>query len=620
MKEFKTESKRILDLMINSIYTNKEIFLRELISNASDAIDKLHFLSLTDSKVDNDFKIEIKLDKDARKIIISDNGIGMSKEDLEKNLGTIASSGTLAFKKENEDVKDLIGQFGVGFYSAFMVAKKLEVLSKSYGSDEANLWVSEGEEGYEILPADKTNYGTEITIYLKDNEEGADYDVFAQQYFVSDLIKKYSDYIRYPIVMEMQKSRKKEGSDEYEDYFEQETLNSMVPVWKKQKSELTDEDYNNFYATTFYDFEKPLRKVHATIEGNVNYTALLYFPAKAPVDFYSREFKKGLALYCNGVLIMEKCEDLLPDYFGFVRGIVDSSDLSLNISREILQQDRQLKAIATSLQKKIISELKKMLEEDRENYEKLFDEFGATIKFGAYNNYGAKKEELKDLLTFVSSKEKKQVTLAEYVKNMKEGQEFIYYACGESVDKIDSMAQVEVIKSKDIEVLYLKDNVDEFVLKTLDKYEDKKFKSVSDKDVNVGSEEEKQEMEDKAVSNKDLTDFIKESLGGKIASVSLTKLGSHPVCLSYEGEVSLEMEKVFKAMKTQSPMPVEAKKVLQINADHPILEKMRTLFNTDHETLKKYAQMLYVQAMLTEGFEVEDMQNYFTLVSELMVK
>ncbi len=620
MKEFKTESKRILDLMINSIYTNKEIFLRELISNASDAIDKLHFASLTDSNIDNDFKIVISLDKEARKITISDNGIGMNVEDLEKNLGTIASSGTLAFKKENEDVKELIGQFGVGFYSAFMVAKKIEVLTKAYGSDEAYIWTSEGEEGYDIIKSAKESNGTDITVYLKDNEDGVDYDMYVQQYFVSDLVKKYSDYIRYPIVMDMTKSRKKEGSDEYEEYTERETLNSMIPVWKKQKSELKEDDYNNFYATTFYDFEKPLRYVHANIEGSVNYTALLYFPAKAPVDFYSREFKKGLALYCNGVLIMEKCEDLLPDYFGFVRGVVDSSDLSLNISREILQQDRQLKAIATSLEKKIVSELKKMLEDDRENYEKLFDEFGATIKFGAYNNYGAKKEELKDLLTFVSGKSKKQITLAEYVKEMQEGQDVIYYACGESVDKIDGMAQVDRVKGKGFDVLYLKDNVDEFVLKTLDKYDDKKFKSVSDKDLDIGTEEEKQEMEDKAVSNKDLTDFIKETLGDKVHAVALTKLGSHPVCLSYEGEVSLEMEKVFKAMKSQSPMPVMAKKVLQINADHAILSKMRDLFNTDHETLKKYANMLYVQAMLTEGFEVEDMSGYFASVCELMTK
>ena len=620
MKQFKTESKRILDLMINSIYTNKEIFLRELISNASDAIDKLHFLSLTDSKVDNDFKIVITLDKQARKITISDNGVGMSVEDLEKNLGTIASSGTLAFKKENEDVKELIGQFGVGFYSAFMVAKKVEVLTKAYGSEDAYVWVSEGEEGYDIIKSEKDGYGTEVSVYLKDNEEGADYDTYLQQYFISDLVKKYSDYIRYPIVMDMVKSRKKEGSDEYEEYTERETLNSMVPVWKKQKSELKEEDYNNFYATTFYDFEKPLRYVHANIEGSVNYTALLYFPAKAPMDFYSREFKKGLALYCNGVLIMEKCEDLLPDYFGFVRGVVDSSDLSLYISREILQQDRQLRAIATSLEKKIVSELKKMLEDDRDNYDKLFEEFGATIKFGAYNNYGAKKDELKDLLTFASGKSKKQITLAQYVKDMQEGQDVIYYACGESLEKIDAMAQVEIVKNKGFDVLYLKDNVDEFVLKTLDTYEGKKFKSVSDKDLNLGSEEEKQEMEDKAVSNKDLTDFIKETLGDKVHAVSLTKLGSHPVCLSYEGEVSLEMEKVFKAMKTQSPVPVQAKKVLQINADHEILTKLRDLFNTDHEMLKKYAKMLYVQAMLTEGFEVDDMGEYFALVTELMVK
>ena len=623
MKQFKTESKRILDLMINSIYTNKEIFLRELISNASDAIDKLHFVSLTDSKVNNDFAIKISVNENERSITISDNGIGMDKDGLDKNLGTIASSGTLAFKKENEDKKDLIGQFGVGFYSAFMVAKRVEVKTLAYNSDVAYLWVSEGVEGYTVEETEKQDgVGTSIKVFLKDDdtENEVEYSSFLSEYTLRNLVKKYSDYIRYPIKMEVTKSKKKEDSDEYETYKEEDTLNSMVPVWKKNKSDINKEEYESFYSMRYYDFEKPLKVVHANVDGNVSYTALLYFPAKPPMDFYTKEFKKGLSLYSNGVLIMDKCEELLPDYFSFVKGIVDSSDLSLNISREILQQDRQLKAIANGIEKKINSELKKMMEDERENYEKLFEQFGLSIKFGVYNNYGVKKEQLKDLILFYSSSAQKFVSLKEYKDNMKEAQEFIYYACGEDLAKIGSMPQVELLKSKGYEVLFLKDDVDEFVLKILQEYDGKKFKSVSDKDLNLDSKEEKEEMEDKAVSNKDLTDFIKGELAGKIESVELKKLGAYPVCLSYEGEVSLEMEKVFKNMKNASPMPVKAKKVLCINADHKILEKLRELFNTDHETLKKHVNMLYTQAMLLEGFEVENLTEYFANVSELMVK
>ena len=623
MKQFKTESKRILDLMINSIYTNKEIFLRELISNASDAIDKLHFVSLTDSKVNNDFAIKISVNENERSITISDNGIGMDKDGLDKNLGTIASSGTLAFKKENEDKKDLIGQFGVGFYSAFMVAKRVEVKTLAYNSDVAYLWVSEGVKGYTVEETEKQDgVGTSIKVFLKDDdtENEVEYSSFLSEYTLRNLVKKYSDYIRYPIKMEVTKSKKKEDSDEYETYKEEDTLNSMVPVWKKNKSDINKEEYESFYSMRYYDFEKPLKVVHANVDGNVSYTALLYFPAKPPMDFYTKEFKKGLSLYSNGVLIMDKCEELLPDYFSFVKGIVDSSDLSLNISREILQQDRQLKAIANGIEKKINSELKKMMEDERENYEKLFEQFGLSIKFGVYNNYGVKKEQLKDLILFYSSSAQKFVSLKEYKDNMKEAQEFIYYACGEDLAKIGSMPQVELLKSKGYEVLFLKDDVDEFVLKILQEYDGKKFKSVSDKDLNLDSKEEKEEMEDKAVSNKDLTDFIKGELAGKIESVELKKLGAYPVCLSYEGEVSLEMEKVFKNMKNASPMPVKAKKVLCINADHKILEKLRELFNTDHETLKKHVNMLYTQAMLLEGFEVENLTEYFANVSELMVK
>ena len=620
MQQFKTESKRILDLMINSIYTNKEIFLRELISNASDAIDKMHFLSLTDSSIDSAFEIRLTLDKENRTLTVSDNGVGMDKDGLEKNLGTIASSGTLAFKKENADAAELIGQFGVGFYSAFMVAKKVEVITKAYGSDVAYKWTSEGVDGYEIEECERENFGTDVKVYLKDDEEGEDYGRFTEQYVIADLVRKYSDYIRYPIVTDMTKSRKKADGEGYEDYTEKTTLNSMTPIWKKQKSELKKEDYESYYSMKYYDFDKPLRVVHAKMEGNVEYTALLFFPAKAPMDFYSREFKKGLSLYSNGVLIMDKCEQLLPDYFGFVRGVIDSSDVSLNISREMLQQDRQLKAIANGVEKKIVSELTKMLEEDRENYEKLFEQFGSAIKYGAYNDYGAKKDELKDLLMFVSSADKKFVTLKEYCSRLKEGQNEIYYACGEEIDKIDRVAQVELMKKKGFEVLYLKDNVDEFALRMLGEYDGKKFKSVSDKDLNLDTEEEKKEMEDKAVSNKDLTDYIKDVLGDKVSSVALTRLVSQPVCLSYEGEITLEMEKVFRSVKGGQGAPVVAKKVLQINIDHPVFKRLRELFDSDHETLKKYVTMLYTQAMLSEGFDAGDLSEYFALVDELLVK
>ncbi len=620
MQQFKTESKRILDLMINSIYTNKEIFLRELISNASDAIDKMHFLSLTDSSIDSAFEIRLTLDKENRTLTVSDNGVGMDKDGLEKNLGTIASSGTLAFKKENADAAELIGQFGVGFYSAFMVAKKVEVITKAYGSDVAYKWTSEGVDGYEIEECERENFGTDVKVYLKDDEEGEDYGRFTEQYVIADLVRKYSDYIRYPIVTDMTKSRKKADGEGYEDYTEKTTLNSMTPIWKKQKSELKKEDYESYYSMKYYDFDKPLRVVHAKMEGNVEYTALLFFPAKAPMDFYSREFKKGLSLYSNGVLIMDKCEQLLPDYFGFVRGVIDSSDVSLNISREMLQQDRQLKAIANGVEKKIVSELTKMLEEDRENYEKLFEQFGSAIKYGVYNDYGAKKDELKDLLMFVSSADKKFVTLKEYCSRLKEGQNDIYYACGEEIDKIDRVAQVELMKKKGFEVLYLKDNVDEFALRMLGEYDGKKFKSVSDKDLNLDTEEEKKEMEDKAVSNKDLTDYIKDVLGDKVSSVALTRLVSQPVCLSYEGEITLEMEKVFRSVKGGQGAPVVAKKVLQINIDHPVFKRLRELFDSDHETLKKYVTMLYTQAMLSEGFDAGDLSEYFALVDELLVK
>ena len=519
MKSFKTESKRILDLMINSIYTNKEIFLRELVSNASDAIDKLKFISLTDTSVGSDFKISISVDKENRKLIIEDNGIGMTEKDLEKNLGTIAESGTLAFKKENAGKSDneLIGQFGVGFYSAFMVADRIEVFTKAYGEQNAFKWESAGVEGYTIEPTEKDGYGTKIVMSLKADTEDYKYSDFLEEYKISSLIKQYSDYIRYPIQMLMTRSKKKEGTPddkpEYEQVKELETLNSMVPLWKKQKAEVTDENLKEFYKNEFHDFTDPLKGIYAKIEGAVTYDTLLFIPSRAPYDYYSKDYKKGVKLYCNGVMIMDKCEELIPDHFGFIKGIVDSSDLSLNISREILQQDRQVKAIATSLEKKISSELKKMLESDRENYEKMFAEFGLSIKFGVYAGFGMNKDKLKDFLMFYSSKKEKLVTLSEYVKEMQDGQDAIYYACGESYEKIDSLPQIEKAKDKGYEILYFKDGVDEFVAKILMDYEGKKFVSVSEADFSLASDDEKKELEKQSEENKDLLTAIKDKIG-----------------------------------------------------------------------------------------------------------
>ncbi len=628
MKQFKTESKRILDLMINSIYTNKEIFLRELISNASDAIDKLHYISLTDDKVDGNFKIEVVADKEARTLTIRDNGIGMTRDELEKNLGTIAESGTLAFKKEKDDKTDLIGQFGVGFYSAFMVAKKIEVTSLAYGEEQAYRWTSEGAEGYTIETAEKEHCGTEIKLYMRDKDEDCDYSEFLQEYTLRNLIRKYSDYIRYPIMIMATKSRvkdnpdKKDGDkDEYETYTELETVNSMVPLWKQKKTDITPEQYNDFYKTKFHDFTDPMKVFHFSIEGNVNYTAMLFVPMNAPYDYYQKDYKKGLQLYSNGVLIMDKCEELLPDYLGFIKGVVDSGDLSLNISREMLQHDRQLRAIANGLEKKIVGELKKFMESDRETYDKFFSEFGVSMKFGVYNNFGIKKEELKDLIEFHSSTENKLVTLKEYVGRMKEDQKYIYYACGDSVDKIDKLPQTELLKDKGYEILYMPDHVDEFVVKTLVNYDEKEFRSVGAKDLGLESDEEKEEIKTKSEENKELTDFIKEALDGEVKDVRLSRrMKNNAVCLTADGEVSLEMEKVFKNMKNSSPVPVVAEKVLEINPDHKIFAKLQNLYETDKDALKLYAKLLYAEALIGEGMEIAKPDEFVAALTEVLSK
>lgn len=623
-KQFKTESKRILDLMINSIYTHKEIFLRELISNASDAIDKLYFRSLTDQSVGltrEDFKINLTVDKAARTLTISDNGCGMTKEDLEQNLGVIAKSGTLDFKQEHdlkEDV-DIIGQFGVGFYSAFMVAKKVTVLSKAYGADTAYCWQSSGADGYTITEAQKDAAGTEITLELKDNTGDENYDEFVEEYRLASIVHKYSDYIRYPIVMSMPNSRKKEDSDEYETVYEPTTLNSMVPLWRKNKSEIKEEEYNDFYQEKFYDFEKPLRVIHTKAEGTVCYNALLYIPAKAPMNYYTKEFEKGLQLYASGVMIMDKCPELLPDHFSFVRGLVDSQDLSLNISREMLQHDRQLKTIAASLEKKIKNELSSMLKNDRETYEQFFSVFGFQLKYGLYSNYGAKKEELKDLLLYYSVKEKKMLTLKEYQTAMPEDQKYIYYACGQTREQIARLPQIERIIDAGYDVLCMTEDVDEFALKMLHDYDGKEFRSASGNDLGLEDEKEKEDIQKISEENKDMLSFMKDALDGKVSEVRISaRLRRHPVCLTTEGELSLEMEKVLNAMPLENQ--AKAQRVLEINAENPVFDTLCALYRDDQEKLKKYSRLLYAQALLIEGLSVEDPVAFSQEICELMTR
>lgn len=635
-KQFKAESKRLLDLMINSIYTNKEIFLRELISNASDAIDKLYYRSLTDKNVKvnkDDLYIRVTPNKEARTLTIEDNGCGMNKEELEENLGTIAKSGSLAFKEaakakenaEKDDDVNIIGQFGVGFYSAFMVASKVRVESKCYGAEKAYAWESEGAEGYTIDECDKSDFGTKIILTLKADTDDEKYSDFLAEYKIEELIRKYSDYIRYPIKMEVEHEREVEQPEgekkepKFEKVRHDEILNSMIPIWKKNKSEVSDEDYNNFYQEKFGDYQKPLKVIRTSVEGDVSYTALLYIPSHTPYDYYTKDFKRGLQLYSNGVLIMDKCEDLLPDCYGFVRGLVDSPDLSLNISREMLQHDRQLKIIAKNLDKKIKSELLDMLHKNREDYEKFFTTFGTTLKFGVYNDFGLNKDNLKDLLMFHSSTENKLVTLDEYVDRMKEGQDKIYYACGETVDKIELLPQVEAVKEKGYEILYLTENIDEFVVQVLMEHKEKKFINVCANDVDLDTDEEKEALKKENEKNKDMFTLMKETIGEGVQEVRFThRLKNHPVCLTSEGALSVEMEKVINSMPNDQK--VKAQTALEINDSHPIAQKIKDLYVNDKEALKKYTQVLYAQARLIEGLPVENPTQISNLICEIIAK
>ena len=626
-KEFKAESKRLLDMMINSIYTHKEIFLREIISNASDAIDKLYFKSLTYTSVGikkSDFAINIAIDKENRTLTVSDNGIGMTEEDLENNLGTIANSGSFAFKKDNDlgDDVDIIGQFGVGFYSTFMVAKEVTVVTKAFGSDQAYKWTSDGVEGYTIEECDKPDgVGTTITLKLKDDTDDEKYSTYLDQYQIQSLVKKYSDYIRFPIRMEVEHTHYNEEGKEPEVHKAIETLNSMTPIWKKNKSELKDEDYNNFYMEKFGDYEPPVAHIHSKNEGVATYDALLYIPARAPFDYYSKDYEKGLQLYSSGVMIMEKCADLLPDWFSFVKGVVDSEDLSLNISRELLQQDRQLKIIAKNLEKSIKNELAKLLKNDREKYEKFYSVFGLQFKFGIYQSYGAANETLKDLLMFPSSFDGKNVTLKEYVSRMKEDQKEIYYACGETKERIEMLPQLEKIKDKGYEVLYFTPDVDEFAIKVMINYDGKPFKSISDADLDLDTEEEKEEAKKLDEENKDMFTFMQEAIADKVKTVRLSKkLKTHPVCLSSDGSITIEMEKVLNAMPQNDGNKVKAEKALEINPNHPIFEKLKDLYANDKDKLKDYTKLLYDQALLIEGMSIDNPVEFANLVCELMTK
>ncbi len=626
-KEFKAESKKLLDLMINSIYTNKEIFLRELISNASDAIDKLYFKSLTDKKVKidkEDFFIKIDLDKKKNTLTITDNGIGMNDKELEENLGTIAQSGSLVFKeaeKAKDKELDIIGQFGVGFYSAFMVSDKIEVVSKKYGEDKAFKWVSSGKDGYTIDETDKKDQGTIITLHIKDDTEDEDYCKYLDDFTIQNLIKKYSDYIKWPIKMDLEKEIDSDDKDKKEKKKEiiTETINSMIPLWKKDKKDITEEDYDRFYMDKFYDFQKPLKVINTKVEGNCTYNSLLYIPSKAPYDYYSKEFERGLELYSNGVLIMEKCKDLLPDYFSFVKGLVDTPDISLNISREMLQQDKQLKMIAKNIESKIKKELEDMMENDREKYIEFFKEFGIQLKYGIYAGYGSNKDTLKDLIMFYSSEKKKLVSIKEYVENMKEGQDKIYYACGESVSKVDLLPQVDAVKDKGFEVLYLTEYVDEFTLQILQDYEGKKFANVSTEALDLETEEEKEELKKNNEEAKDMFSIMKEALSSDVKDIKFTKkLKNHPVCLSTEGQVSVEMEKVINAMPTSEQ--VTAEKVLEINENHKVVEKLRQLYKEDKEELKNYAKILYAEARLIEGLPIDNPTEISNLMADIMAK
>ena len=618
-KEFQAESKRLLDLMINSIYTHKEIFLRELISNASDAIDKIYYKALTDESIEfnkDDYYIRISADKEKRTLRITDMGIGMTREDLEDNLGTIAKSGSLNFKKavEMKDGYDIIGQFGVGFYSAFMVADKVEVTSRAFGEDSAHRWVSQGADGYTIDETEKKDYGTEIVLTLKESTEDEDYDQYLDEHTLKRIVKRYSDFIRYPIRMMVSEYKKKEDSDDYETVLEEKTINSMVPIWRKNKNELADEDYENFYSEKHFGFDKPLKWSHMRIDGMLRYDAIIYIPSSAPFDYYTKEYEKGLELYSSGVLIMNKCPELLPDYFSFVKGIVDSEDLSLNISREMLQHDRQLKLMAKKIEEKIKDELMDLQENQRDKYEEFFQNFGKQLKYGLYSDYGMNKDRLKDLLLFYSSSERKPVTLRDYLQRMPEDQKYIYYATGDSVDRIDRLPQAELVKDKGYEILYFTDEVDEFAIKMLHEYGDKEFRSVSGED--LGIEEEEMEEEDKE-EGKEIFQEMKAALGDRVKEVRFSKrLKNHPVCFATEGEISIEMEKVLNTMPNAGD--VHADKILEINPNHEIFSKLKSAHKDDKEKFELYTELLYDQARLIEGLPIEDPVDFANKIAKLM--
>ena len=628
-KAFQAESKRLLDMMIHSIYTHKEIFLRELISNASDAIDKLYFRSLTDDSVNmsqSDFAIDLKVDPEARTLTITDNGIGMTKEELENNLGIIANSGSLQFKTENElkDDHQIIGQFGVGFYSAFMVASRVTVKTRAFGSDTAYIWQSEGTDGYTIDTCDKETVGTEITLEILPDAEDAEntdehYSDYLDPYRIQSLVKRYSDYIRFPIRMDMKKSRKKEDSDEYEDYIENVTLNSMVPLWRRNKSELTDEDYNSFYMDKFHDYEAPLLHIHTKAEGTLSYNSILFVPAQAPYNLYSKSYKRGLQLYSNGVMIMDSCEELLPEYFGFVKGLVDSADISLNISREMLQQNRQLRAIANGLKKKIKSELEKLLKDKREDYEKFFKAFGLSLKYGIYESYGMEAEFLKDLLLYHSAKQDKLITLREYVDTLCENQTEIYYACGESIEAIRTLPQYKYLIDKGFDVLLMTENVDEFMVKMMNGYDGKPFKSITDNDIHAATEDEKKAMEEKQEENKDLLDAIKAALGDSVKEVRLSaRLADAPAGLTSEGPLSLEMEKVLSAMPLGGE--TKAERILELNPDHPVFDALKRAMQAGGEDLAVYSKLVYNQALLAAGLKIDNPVEFTDCITKILTK
>lgn len=628
VKEFKTESKKLMDLMINSIYTNKEVFLREIISNASDALDKLHYESLTNSEIKIDtssFNIRIDVDKDKRTLTISDNGIGMSKEELENNLGTIAKSGSLDFKENNKKKKDIdiIGQFGVGFYSAFMVSSKVKVVSKKYGSDEAYSWMSEGVEGYSIEKDERENYGTDVILTIKEDTDDEKYSKFLEDYEIQGLIKKYSNYITYPIKMEVTHQHLKEkvnpdDKDEYETVTHDEVINDLIPIWKRNQKDIKDEEYDTFYSDKFFDYEKPIRHIHTKAEGTLEFRSLIYIPSHMPYDYYTKEYEKGLQLYSNGVLIMEKCPDLVPDYLSFIKGVVDSSDLPLNISRETIQQNRILATISKNIETKVLKELEDMQKNAREDYIKFYNAFGMQLKYGVYNDYGMNKDKLKDLLMFHSSKDKQFVTLKEYTERMEKEQKNIYYACGETVDKVDLIPQVEAVKNKGYEVLYCTDYVDEFAIKMLNKYADKEFKNVCTDSLELDSEEEIEKLKKKNEKSKDMFNIMKEAIP-EIKDIRFTnKLSNHPVCLSSAGEISVEMEKALNSMPIDNK--INAEKVLEINEKHKIAKKLNELYKEDKKTLKKYAKVLYAQARLIEGLSIENPTEISNLMTEIMSK